>query len=372
MDIIDKVLEGLCAFPHRGSGSENESKAADFLENTLKESGAESTSEAFTCSKSYIFDIWWHIIFLISALALFPFNPVIASIAYLIVTLLFLFNLDFYSTFFTSLPPRIRSRNVIGKNQNKSDSNSKIRLLITAHYDSAPVSELYKSSKVKNFRSSLYMNAIVLVLFSIYTLTIAFMDLPAYADAFRYFIILYLMIQAWVISHEYFAQGYTPGAADNASGTAAAIALAQSLWNDPVEGIEAEVILFGAEETGMKGSMAYVKNHAKELQSGNVYQLNFDNVGAGNCRYITRSGALTTINYKNALIDAADTCSKTEEFSAIKAGKWHTGDFDSLPFHRAGIPVMTISAQDDEGQIPFLHRPEDNLDNVDRDCIHKA
>jgi Iap family predicted aminopeptidase len=65
-------------------------------------------------------------------------------------------------------------------------------------------------------------------------------------------------------------------------------------------------------------------------------------------------------------VDAAlQTAASEPRFDGVKPGVWHTGDFDSLWFARAGIPSLTLSAQDSDGCIPNLHRPTDTIDNVD-------
>jgi len=93
--------------------------------------------------------------------------------------------------------------------------------------------------------------------------------------------------------------------------------------------------------------------------------LNFDNLGVGTATIVTETGSLTSIVYANALIEAAvHVAANDARFSDIQKGPWHTGDFDSSWFARAGIPAMTLSARDEHGLIPNLHRPSDTLSNV--------
>jgi Iap family predicted aminopeptidase len=56
---------------------------------------------------------------------------------------------------------------------------------------------------------------------------------------------------------------------------------------------------------------------------------------------------------------------ENSRFADIATASWHTGDFDSIWFERAGIPSLTLSAQDENGLIPHLHRPGDTIENVD-------
>jgi Zn-dependent M28 family amino/carboxypeptidase len=132
-------------------------------------------------------------------------------------------------------------------------------------------------------------------------------------------------------------------------------------------------VLTGAEEVNLKGSLAYLLARRQELDPQRTYVLNFDNLGAGDLRIITETGSLTNVIYDNALVDAAlETASSDTRFRAVKPGIWHTGDFDSLWFARAGIPSLTLSAQDSDGVVPHLHRPSDTMDNVDPALVRLA
>jgi len=74
--------------------------------------------------------------------------------------------------------------------------------------------------------------------------------------------------------------------------------------------------------------------------------------------------------YDNQLVRAAlKTAEADSLFNRIGPGVWHTGDFDSIWFMRAGIPSLTLCAQDSDGQIPNLHRPEDTVENVDASLL---
>lgn len=117
----------------------------------------------------------------------------------------------------------------------------------------------------------------------------------------------------------------------------------------------------------MVGFRAYFVDRGKALRStGDVFVLNFDNVGSGSLRVVTRTGALVPVKYRGPLVEAAlKTASGDPRLSEVKEGRWHTGDFDSIWFQRGGIVSLTLSAQDEAGLIPNLHRPEDILANVD-------
>jgi len=195
-----------------------------------------------------------------------------------------------------------------------------------AHYDSAPVSLLYLPAMVKNFRSSLFVNFFLIVAaFWVSILGALHMGGPLISWA-RWILALYFLVQGVLTAFDHVRYGYTNGASDNATGTAAAMVTAMRLWENPVPGLGVSVVLTGAEETG----------------------------------------SLTTLVHANKLVDAAILTAEEEiRFHCIKTATWHTGDFDTIWFARAGIPCLTLTAQDKNAAIPHLHRPEDVIENLD-------
>lgn len=137
----------------------------------------------------------------------------------------------------------------------------------------------------------------------------------------------------------------SPGANDNASGTALMLELARAYR---VEGLCA--IAFGAEEVGLWGSRAYVEQH---LESPTRFMLNFDMVGKVTNPSIVGDDALTA-----EIVDII----RAVEGSPLRAGSFPPfASSDHRSFLMAGVPAVTIHSGDDE----HLHTPEDDLDNVD-------
>ena len=88
---------------------------------------------------------------------------------------------------------------------------------------------------------------------------------------------------------------------------------------------------------------------------------------------ITKTGSLSLIEYNNDLTKAALALIETQpQFKEIAVGDWHTTDFDTAWFVRAGVSCMTLSALNAEGTMPNIHRPEDTIDHVDEAPMHQA
>jgi len=160
-----KIVRELSDLPHRGTTTAAERKAADILQGHLERLGATVERQPFRTSKTYISEVWWLLSLLVLGLILIPYIPWIALglVAIALVTSLLYF--DWRTTPVSFLPPRGESANVIGRIIQTADPDkilhtgpSKNKLILMAHYDSAPVSLLYLPSMVKTFRRSLLIS----------------------------------------------------------------------------------------------------------------------------------------------------------------------------------------------------------------------
>ncbi|MCK5310627.1 MAG: M28 family peptidase [Desulfobacteraceae bacterium] len=374
MSISDPMttVRKLTSLPHRGAGTPHEKEAADIIENLLLSYGAEVERQVFKTPKTYIWEVIWLIIFIAAGLISAPFFSWFSvGILVFAVASSFLY-FDWRSSPLSFFAPSVLSENITGKMKNKSEQSPvageepQKRLILMAHYDSAPISLLYLPSMVKNFRSSLMIN-IFLIGFALFIAILQALNIGQPVVLWICFILAgYLLIQGVITSLDYMRYGYTNGASDNATGVAVAMATAKRLWENPVTGLDVIVVLTGAEETGMNGSKYYFNKNKNDFTPENTFVLNFDSIGKGDLKIITKTGSISTVYYKGALVDAALKTAKSEDrFNSVKEASWHTGDFDTIWFARAGIESLTLSVQDKNGAILNLHRPGDTIENID-------
>ena len=145
----------------------------------------------------------------------------------------------------------------------------------------------------------------------------------------------------------------SPGANDNASGTALLIELARVSRSEGIgEGLC--FIAFGAEEIGLFGSQAFVEAHDV---SGATFMLNFDMVARIGER--TGDGARFVAG-DEALADRAASVA-TDLGYGIPRGAFPRGtSSDHVSFSAAGVPAITVHS----GGSDFIHTPEDTIDTV--------
>ena len=371
----EEILVGLTALPHRGVGTAHISEAAAFLKDTLERSGAAAETQPFDCPKTYLPLVWWLVGGVIFGLLLAGWSPWPALVVTAAFAVTAAVHFDWRPTPIYSLVPKVRAENIIARKKPRTDAGpvAAKKIILTAHYDTAPVSFVYRPSMVAGFRRSLLIS-IALMLLSPVLIFVQAAGATWWALTWlRYGLILYFAIQLFLSAIDYYRFGFSNGAADNASGVAVATATASRLWQEPKGGRDIELVLTSGEEVGMVGARAYLQKYRAEMHPDRVYLLNFDNLGSGKIKIISETGIITTVRYDNVLSKAAIQMARVDpRFSDVGTADWHTGDFDSIWFERAGISSLTLSALDEKALMPNLHRPEDTIDNVDMVLVNHA
>lgn len=363
-----QIVEKLASFPNRGVATPNEILVLEYLTSLFSEH--EVIRESFKTPKTYISIVWWLIGGLVMGLLALNFSPIAGlSLTLIFVTMAMLY-FNWYTSPVINFPPLVTSHNLIVKPKERETTKPK-KLILMAHWDTAPISILYRPEMVGNFRQSLKISLVLMIIAQFVAIS-TFLVPNAFILLIGNILAFYFLLQGVVGTIDYFRLGYSNGASDNATGVAAAITTAQQLWTKNLANLEVELVLTGAEEVGMIGARAYMKKHYQEF-SKETYLVNFDTLGSGNLKIITQTGSWSNIVYDNHLIQIAkQSVTELPTLQGVTTGAWHTADFDSVWFQRAGIPAVTLAALDGNGRMPNIHRPTDILLNVDFVPMGKA
>jgi len=147
----------------------------------------------------------------------------------------------------------------------------------------------------------------------------------------------------------------SPGANDNASGTAAVLEAARLLARTPTART-IHFIGFGAEEIGLVGSRFYVQNRTGTI----VGMVNMDMVGRGPMQ-VGNSGGDTS------LLDLAERVASRLDIT-VSTFRLREAASDHASFEQAGIPAVFIHTGDDEA----IHTPADVLNRINPQLIAQA
>jgi len=357
----ESIVNKLASFKHRGAATENEPLVIEYLKSLFNDKIV--AIEPFRTPKTYVSVVWWLISGLVIGLISSNYIPFLGVTITCFFTTFALLYFNWYASPVTKFPPQVASNNLIVRDKTDKSQAEK-RLILMAHYDTAPISLLYKPTMVGNFRKSLRFSLILMVIAE-FVVIVQFINQNIIFNYLSYALATYFLIQGITATIDFFRLGYSNGASDNATGVAAAIETAQRLWSKNLKNLDVELVLTGAEEAGMIGARAYFLNHAKEFTK-DTYLINFDTLGSGNLKVITQTGSWSNIVYDNKIIQSAkEIIAKDADLQHVTTGAWHTADFDSVWFQRAGMPCVTLAALDTDGRMPNIHRPTDTIENVD-------
>ncbi|MFM9139064.1 MAG: M28 family peptidase [Solirubrobacterales bacterium] len=158
-----------------------------------------------------------------------------------------------------------------------------------------------------------------------------------------------------------------PGANDNASGVAAALAVARAFATSPPENVDLELALVGSEEVGMGGFHAWLERRQAALDPSRTLVLGLDTVGSGTPILAAAEGAVATHRYPEGALELVDQ-------GALLAGeqeppRWRIGAWtDPLLALLRGYPAASILSVG-PGYYPHYHHPSDLPEFVDYECV---
>jgi Peptidase family M28/PA domain/PDZ domain len=145
------------------------------------------------------------------------------------------------------------------------------------------------------------------------------------------------------------------GADDNASGTAAVLAIAESLAKDSIRKRNVLIALWSGEEIGLVGSSAFVDKPAVPLDQIAAY-LNFDMVGRMQDNKLTVQATGTSAAWP-ALLERANVAAGFD--LTLAPDPYQPTDVAS--FNLASVPCLTFTT----GAHADYHKPSDTADKID-------
>ncbi len=163
----------------------------------------------------------------------------------------------------------------------------------------------------------------------------------------------------------------SPGANDNASGSAAVMEMAK-VFQDYEGNVELRFINFGAEEVGLFGSQYYVDQLSADEINRFKGVYNADMVATSD-PYIEKLFVQTVDGETNLVTDSIIEADQRLGYDEVALGEF--GASDHVPFHEAGIPAALLIHLAGEGNQydyyiePIYHTPLDTVeDNI---CIER-
>ena len=168
------------------------------------------------------------------------------------------------------------------------------------------------------------------------------------------------------------ARGATvPGANDNATGVAALVELARRAVADPLPGTELVLLSTGAEEAGMGGMAAFLRDHAPSLRARRAFVLGLDTLGSGTPIVCSAEATLLAHRYRRR--DVALVCAGARRAAVPEPEVWRIGTWtDPVLAVHAGLGSASLLSVGPRGVFTRYHRLDDVPEHVDWSCLERC
>jgi hypothetical protein len=283
-----------------------------------------------------------------------PWLNVLAALAFSLLAILpFVLEYMFYLEIIDPFFKKGQSVNVIGALRRPGARTVRRLLILSGHHDSA-----MENTWIRFLGYGFHITLPTLVIALIVVLVMSTVQLmglimddaaAVHAGTLGWVLWVYPIIPA-VIFAAFFNMGRknggtVPGAADNLSACALALAMCRFLVQNPAyipEDTEIRFISFGSEEAGLRGSRRYVARHLDELKRLDTRTLNYETVAYPVIAILTSdvNGAVrNSSEMVNSVVAAAERAGVPYKVQPYTVG---TGGSDAGPFSQAGLMATTL------------------------------
>jgi hypothetical protein len=282
-----------------------------------------------------------------------PWLTAIAALAFSLISPL-LYILEFILGFEVVDPffKEKQSVNVVGTLRKPGTKNVKRLLMLSGHHDSAPENTWLRFVGYGFFvlTATFLIGFITMLAMSIIQLT---GTITGNATTVRAGTLGWAMLAYPIVPSLIFAMFFTrgrkdggnvPGAADNLSASALAVAMCRFLVKNPSyipDDTEIRFVSFGSEEAGLRGSRSYVECHLDELKRLDARLLNVETVVHPEIAILT-SDLNGTVKNSPEMVKSVVAAAKRAGVPYKMMSAYLGVGNDSGPFSQAGLKATTL------------------------------
>jgi hypothetical protein len=360
----------LTEFSRRGAGTNAERLAAGWLRGELQSARRGATLETFWSRPNAALAHSWHVLLAVAGSLVMVSSPLVGG-ALVLAALLFV-----VADWVTGRSPGRRltlehaSQNVVSQPLAQPATDQPVRLILTANYDAGRAGLAHRLRRLLPGTRRLTPGWLGwLVVGQALLLAVAVLRHGQGSPASAAVGILQLVpTVALVIALALLLEGavadYAPAAADNAAGTAVAIALARALDAAPPRRLSVELVLQGASDGQMLGLRRHLRARRRELDRRSTIVLGIGPVAAGRPCWWTGDGPLIPLRFHPRLRELAQQLADPPIGLDARPHRGR-GTSPALPARVAGIPAITIGSLDARGLAARSHTAQDTADNLD-------
>jgi hypothetical protein len=375
MSTVDTVA-GLSRFTGRGAGTDAERRAANWLSSELQAAGLDARVEPFWCRPNWALAHLWHVALALVGSLVAVSSPKVGGVLIVIALVSAVADALTGRSLGRRLSPERASQNIISE---PSIAGSRpVTLLLTANYDAGRTGLAYRTTPR---RALVAVNRRLggaapgwlgwTMVAIVWLLAVAIGRVGGArgtAISALQLVPTVGLVLAAALLIELATSDRGPAANDNASGVAAALALARALSTGPPRNLAVELVLTGAGDGDGIGLSRYLHARRKTLKRANTVVLGLAAAGGGEPRWWVSDGALVPRRYFATL---RQLCARiaSEESYLNAAPHSDRGASPAQPGRAAGLPAITIGCRDRDGLAPRSHERGDTPEHLDANSL---
>jgi hypothetical protein len=359
----------------RGTGTQGEEKAADYVAERLSALGLPVERHTFRAVASQnAFPLAISLVALL-AVILYPLGGALGR--WLAVVLAASTAPLLWHTIRTSsnplrpFLPKVTSRNVLTRTEPQGEV--KRYVVILAHLDTNRCRLAWQSSASRSLEPLTYLTLAMLASLGVLYLVGAL--LSGAPSIGRWLWLASLLPAVYVVGMVITLlkddrTPFSPGAHDNAASVAVALEVGTRLVAQPLMRTQVWLAFTGAEETDHAGLYTLLRRYGATLRRAAFIGL--EGLGSGELVYLTRQGLCTHYRPDAGLLaTAASVASRRPELGAHQAHM--TGEDEVGTLRRRGYRAICIAGYDPAtGTLPHWHRPDDTVDTLSLQFMERA
>jgi hypothetical protein len=374
------TLSGLSAFPGRGAGTDAERRAALWLAERAASPGRTARVQTFWCRPNRALAHAWHVALALAGSVVMVSDPTIGGA--LALAALACVALDAVTGVSPGrrLTPEHASQNVVSEpvaSDAASAAPAALALIVTAPYDAgrrglvdaAPLRRLTARARRLAAGGRLTPGWLGwLALAMAWLVVVALVRRAGTGDAA--IAVLQTIPSAGLIVALAALLGvggaaYRPGAGDDGSGTAVALALVDALDTAALDGVRVTLVLQGAGDADGIGLRRHLRDRRRPLRDRPTAVLGIAACSAGAPRWWHSDGPLWPLRYHPRLRAIAADVAAAGSTTAPGGGHRGRGSGPALCARLVGLPALTLGCLDRDGLLAGSRRNGDLAEAVD-------
>ena len=373
-----REIEELVGFEGRLAGTDAERRAAEHLAGRLHALGRDAEVEPISVYPNYALTHLVHALLAIVGSLVSVAAPLIGALIAAFAALSALGDMTGTLFLVRRLTGRRASQNVVSREEGGKPGV----LVLLAHYDAARGGSIFgrrtaerRAALAKRLKLPIGLGGgfVLAILVILFCAVLRILGLDSIVVSVVQFVPTALLVVALPLLADIQLSPVSPGAADNASGVATALSLAER-HGGKLEHLDLWVLLTGAEEAMSLGMREWLGQHRSELARDRVVFVNLDKVANGTIRYTTKEGLVLAVSTDTELVaicqDIAAEDGEDGRFGARPLVARATSD--ALVARARGYRAITISCLGALDYQANQHQPADTPDRVDHDALERG